>query len=408
MMKTYGLLGRKLGHSFSPQIHKALGSYEYSLFEREPEAVAEFLQSGGFEGINVTIPYKQTVMPYCTELSPAAEKIGSVNTIVRRPDGSLYGHNTDYDGFLYMVKAAGVDVSGKKALVLGDGGAAKTVRAVLADLGAGEIVTISRRGENNYTNLDRHADAALIVNTTPVGMYPDVDGAAVDLTMFPECKAVLDLIYNPARTKLLLQAESLGMAAVNGLSMLVEQARCASELFTGSAIDKGETAGITAKIAAQTMNIALIGMAGSGKSTVGKELARMLDRRFVDMDEEIVKKAGKTIPEIFAEEGEEAFRSLETEVLSELSGESGLVIATGGGVVTRPRNLPLLRRNSRIVRLIRPVEELPSDGRPLSQKFTPSQLAMEREPLYNSWKEIAVNVTNPTDTAECIIKEVGI
>lgn len=407
MMKTYGLLGRKLGHSFSPQIHKALGSYYYGLFEREPEAVAEFLQSGGFEGINVTIPYKQTVMPYCTELSPAAEKIGSVNTIVRRPDGSLYGHNTDYDGFLYMVKAAGVDVSGKKALVLGDGGAAKTVRAVLADLEAGEIVTISRRGENNYTNLDRHADAALIVNTTPVGMYPDVDGAAVDLTMFPECKAVLDLIYNPARTKLLLQAESLGMAAVNGLSMLVEQARCASELFTGSAIDKGKTAGITAKIAAETMNIALIGMAGSGKSTVGKELARMLDRRFVDMDEEIVKKAGKTIPEIFAEEGEEAFRSLETEVLSELSGESGLVIATGGGVVTRPRNLPLLRRNSRIVRLIRPVEELPSDGRPLSQKFTPSQLAMEREPLYNSWKEIAVNVTNPTDTAECIIKEVG-
>ena len=408
MMKTYGLLGRKLGHSFSPQIHKALGSYEYSLFEREPEAVAEFLQSGGFEGINVTIPYKQTVMPYCTELSPAAEKIGSVNTIVRRPDGSLYGHNTDYDGFLYMVKAAGVDVSGKKALVLGDGGAAKTVRAVLADLGAGEIVTISRRGENNYTNLDRHADAALIVNTTPVGMYPDVDGAAVDLTMFPECKAVLDLIYNPARTKLLLQAESLGMAAVNGLSMLVEQARCASELFTGSVIDESATAMITAKIAAETMNIALIGMAGCGKTTVGTELARMLDRRFVDMDEEIVKKAGKTIPEIFAEEGEEAFRSLETEVLSELSGESGLVIATGGGVVTRPRNLPLLRRNSRIVRLIRPVEELPSDGRPLSQKFTPSQLAMEREPLYNSWKEIAVNVTNPTDTAECIIKEVGI
>ena len=172
MMKTYGLLGRKLGHSFSPQIHKALGSYEYSLFEREPEAVAEFLQSGGFEGINVTIPYKQTVMPYCAELSPAAEKIGSVNTIVRRPDGSLYGHNTDYDGFLYMVKAAGVDVSGKKALVLGDGGAAKTVRAVLADLGAGEIVTISRRGENNYTNLDRHADAALIVNTTPVACTP--------------------------------------------------------------------------------------------------------------------------------------------------------------------------------------------------------------------------------------------
>ncbi len=407
-MKTYGLLGRKLGHSFSPQIHKALGGYDYALFEREPETVGEFLQGGSFDGINVTIPYKQTVMPYCAELSPAAEKIGSVNTIVRRPDGSLYGHNTDYDGFMYMVKTAGVDVKGKKTLVLGDGGAAKTVRTVLADLGAGEIVTISRRGENNYTNLDRHADAALIVNATPVGMYPEVDAAAVDLTVFPECEAVLDLIYNPARTKILLQAESLGMAAVNGLSMLVEQARCASQLFTGSVIGEGETARITAKIAAETMNIALIGMAGSGKSTVGAELARRLDRRFVDMDEEIVKKAGKPITQIFEEEGEEAFRSLETQVLSELSGQSGLVIATGGGVVTRPRNLPLLRRNSRIVRLMRPVEELPSDGRPLSQKYTPLKLAIEREPLYNSWKEIALDVTDPADTAERIIKEVGI
>ena len=407
-MKTYGLLGRKLGHSFSPQIHKALKGYDYALFEREPEDVGEFLRSGDFDAINVTIPYKQTVMPYCAEISSAAEKIGSVNTIVRRPDGSLYGHNTDYEGLMYMVKTAGVDVKDKKALVLGDGGAAKTVRAVLGDLGAGEIVTISRRGENNYTNLDRHADAALIVNATPVGMYPEVDAAAVDLTVFPKCEAVLDLIYNPARTNLLQQAESLGMAAVNGLVMLVEQARCASELFTDSSIDQRETARITAKITSETMNRALIGMAGSGKSTVGKQLARMLDRRFVDMDEEIVKKAGKSIPDIFAEDGEEIFRSLETEVLSELSRQSGLIIATGGGVVTRPRNLPLLRRNSRIVRLIRPIEELPSDGRPLSQKYTPSQLAMEREPLYNSWKEIEVNVTNPADTAECIMKEVGL
>lgn len=407
-MKTYGLLGRKLGHSFSPQIHKELGDYEYPLYEREPEEVAEFLQKGDFAGINVTIPYKQTVMPCCSELSPEAEKIGSVNTIVRRADGSLYGHNTDYEGFKYMVKAAGVDPKGKKTLVLGDGGAAKTVRAVLADLGAGEIVTISRRGENNYTNLHRHADAALIVNTTPLGMYPDVGAAAVDLTAFPECKAVLDLIYNPARTELLLQAESLGMAAVNGLGMLVEQARCASELFTGSRTDPAQTPRITAKIAAQTMNIALIGMPGSGKTTVGRELARRLDRKFMDMDDEIVKKAGKSIPQIFAEEGEEAFRSLETQVLSELSGESGLVIATGGGVVTRARNLPLLRRNSRIVRLERPVEELSSEGRPLSQKFTPTKLAIEREPLYNAWQEISLRVTEPAETAECIIREVGI
>lgn len=407
-MEIYGLLGRKLGHSFSPQIHKELGGYDYVLFEREPEEVAQFLKSGEFTGINVTIPYKQTVMPYCDELSPAAQAIGSVNTIVRRPDGSLYGHNTDYDGFRYMLRSMGVDPKGKKALVLGNGGAAKTVRAVLCELGAGETVTISRSGEDNYTNLDRHKDAAIIVNATPVGMYPETEAAAVDLAMVPNCQAVADLIYNPARTQLLLQAESLGMKTVNGLGMLVEQARCASELFTGSVIDESATAMITAKIAAETMNIALIGMAGCGKTTVGTELARRLGRKFVDMDEEIVKRAGKSIPDIFAEDGEEVFRSLETQVLRELAPQSALVIATGGGVVTRERNLPLLRKNSRIVRLLRPVEELSSDGRPLSQKYTPSQLAMEREPLYNSWKEIAINVTEPAETAECIIKAVGL
>lgn len=407
-MEKYGLLGRKLGHSFSPQIHKELGGYDYALFEREPEAVEEFLKNGGFTGINVTIPYKQTVMPYCSELSPAAQAIGCVNTIVRRADGSLYGHNTDYDGFKYMLQSAGVDPAGKKALVLGNGGAAKTVRTVLKELGAGEIITVSRSGEDNYTNLHRHKDAALIVNATPVGMYPETEAAAVDLEMFPNCRAVLDLIYNPARTKLILQAESLGMAAVNGLGMLVEQARCAAELFVGKAIDPAETARITAKIAAETMNIALIGMAGSGKTTIGRQLAQMLNRRFVDMDEEIVKAAGKSITEIFNEDGEEVFRDLETQVLREFAPQSGLIIATGGGVVTRERNLPLLRKNSRIVRLVRPIEELPSDGRPLSQKFTPSILAIEREPLYNAWQEITLDVTEPVETAERIIKEAGL
>ncbi len=407
-MKDYGLLGEKLGHSFSPQIHKELGDYDYELFQQPPEAVEDFLKNSGFKGINVTIPYKQTVMPYCGELSPAAEKIGSVNTIVRRPDGSLYGHNTDYDGFMYMVKSAGIDPAGKKVLVLGDGGAAKTVRTVLGDLEAGDIVTISRRGEDNYTNLHRHKDAALIVNATPVGMYPEVDAAAVDLEMFPECKAVLDLIYNPARTRLLLQAESLGMAAVNGLGMLVEQARCAAELFAAKTIDPAETERIRAKIAGETMNIALIGMAGSGKTTVGRCLAQRLGRSFADMDDEIVKKAGKSIPEIFAGDGEEKFRELETEVLRELSAQSGLIIATGGGVVTKERNLPLLRRNSRIVRLDRPVEELSQEGRPLSIKFTAARLANEREPLYNAWQEITVSVTGPEETAERIIKELGI
>lgn len=404
-MEMYGLLGRKLGHSFSPMIHEELGGYEYALFEREPEELEHFIRGGNFRGINVTIPYKQAVVPFCDELSSAAEKIGSVNTVVRRENGSLYGHNTDYDGFAYMLRSAEIDVAGKKCLVLGNGGVAKTVRTVLTDLNAGDIVTVSRQGENNYNNLARHADAEIIVNATPVGMYPDVDKAAVELAEFPECKAVLELIYNPARTALILQAEKLGITAVNGLGMLVEQARCACQLFTGQSVPQEETLRISAKVAAATMNIALIGMPGCGKSTVGAELARQLGRRFVDMDVEIEKKAGKSIPEIFAQDGEEFFRTVETQVLATFSGESRLVIATGGGVVTRENNLPLLRRNSRIVLLERPVEQLCVDGRPLSAKYTPARLAIEREPLYNSWKEIKLKVTEPEETAERIIKE---
>ena len=407
-MAKYGLLGEKLGHSFSPQIHARLADYDYALMEKSPEEVEAFLKSGDFAGINVTIPYKKTVIPFCAQLSPAAKKIGSVNTIVRRSDGSLYGDNTDYAGFMYMVKSSGAALAGKKALVLGDGGAACTVRAVLADLGAGETVTISRRGDNNYSNLDRHADAAVIVNATPVGMYPKVDAAALDLAMFPKCEAVFDLIYNPARTKLLLQAEELGMKAVNGLIMLVEQARRASELFTGADVPDEAVERIRAEIAAETMNIAIIGMPGCGKSTTGSRLSKILGRKFVDMDAVITERAGKSIPKIFAEDGENAFRRLETAVLDDISKESGLVIATGGGVVTRPENLRLLRRNSRTVWLRRDIGALPTDGRPLSQKYTPARLAQERMPLYNSWAELAVDVTTPSETVNEIINALGL
>ncbi len=400
----YGLLGEKLGHSFSPQIHRALWGCDYGLIEKTPEELGPFLRSGAFKGLNVTIPYKQAVVPYLDELSPAAKAIGSVNTVLRRPDGSLWGHNTDYDGFLALLQSLKSSVQGRKALILGDGGAAKTVRAVLRAEGAGEIVTISRRGPENYTNLSRHADTELIVNTTPLGMYPAVDAQALDLGQFPRCGAVLDLIYNPARTRLLLQAEALGMEARGGLLMLVEQGRKAAELFSGRPIpaEAGET--LLRELRFDTMNLALIGMPGSGKSTVGRALAARLGRSFIDLDEELVKRAGKPIPAIFAEEGEAAFRSLETAVLDGFSKESGLVLATGGGVVTRPENRPLLRRNSRIVRLRRPLDELPTEGRPLSQSKGTMALAREREPLYAAWAELTVDVTEPEETAKTIIR----
>ena len=258
-MLKCGLLGRKLGHSYSPAIHSMLSDYSYELFEREPEQLEDFLLHGDWDGINVTIPYKKTVLPYCRELSPLAKEIGSVNTIVRRPDGSLFGDNTDAYGFESLVKKSGIEVRGKKALVLGSGGASVTVVAVLKRLGAASVTVISRSGENNYDNIQKHADAKIIVNTTPLGMYPNNGQAAVDLKTFPNCEGVLDVVYNPARTALLLQAESLGIAHAGGLYMLVAQAKRSSEIFTGSSIPDSETERIEKLLSAQMQNIILIG-----------------------------------------------------------------------------------------------------------------------------------------------------
>ncbi len=400
-MGVYGLLGKTLGHSFSPRLHALFADYEYRLFEKTEAELPDFLRSGDFAGLNVTIPYKQTVMAYCAALSPAAKRIGSVNTLLRRPDGSLYGDNTDAAGFRRMLERSGVSVAGKKALVLGDGGAAKTVRAVLGEQGAGRVVTISRRGADHYGNLDRHADARVIVNTTPVGMYPETEAAPVDLRLFPKCEAVLDVVYNPARTKLLLQAEALGIPCAGGLVMLVEQARCAAALFTGETIpaEQGERA--LRELSFETENIALIGMPGCGKSSVGKALAALLSRRFVDLDEEIVSRAGKSIPDIFRFEGEAGFRARETAVLRDVSKESGLILATGGGVVTREENRPLLRRNSRIVLLERDISTLAREGRPLSQSRPIEAIAAERMPLYLDWADARVEMAEtPEETAK--------
>lgn len=397
-----GLLGRKLGHSYSPQIHALLADYSYTLFEKEPEELETFLKCGNFSGINVTVPYKQAVIPYLDTLTPLATKLGAVNTIVRKGE-KLIGHNTDYFGFQYMLKQLSMEISGKKALVLGSGGASKTVCAVLQDQGS-QVVVISRNGEHNYDNLSNHTDAALIVNTTPVGMYPEVGHAPLSLTGFPKLEGVLDVIYNPARTALLLEAERLGIPALNGLSMLVAQAKEAAEWFSGVSISNETIQPILNRLEQDMKNIVLIGMPGCGKSTIGKILSAKTGRKLVDADAAIVERARKSIPEIFAEDGETAFRALETEILSTLGKQSGLIIATGGGCVTKNRNFPLLHQNGSIFWIQRNLEALATDGRPLSQANPLEQMYRIRKPMYTAFADFCVsNNTSPEIAAETIL-----
>ena len=405
----FGLLGEHLGHSFSPAIHRQLGSYDYQLVELSPDQVGPFLQEGNFRGLNVTIPYKKTVMAYCRELSPAAERIGSVNTIVRKADGSLYGDNTDYDGFRYLLQSAGAQVRGKKVLVLGSGGASLTVRAVLADLGAGDVVTISRRGPDNYGNLDRHRDAEYIVNATPVGMYPNTGISPVDLDQFPRCKGVFDLIYNPAKTQFLLDGQRRGMLWANGLGMLVAQARAAAERFLDTKIPEARVAEITADMEKKTHNLLLIGMPGCGKTTIGRELALRLNRPLEDVDRRIAAAAGRPIPEIFAQEGEEGFRIREHLALCAVSKESGRVIACGGGIVTRKENWDPMRQNSTVIYLRRDLSLLPTSGRPMSQANPVEKLYRQRAPLYEQLADLTVeNHGTPAETANEIIRRLGL
>ena len=399
-----GLLGKKLGHSYSPQIHSFLGQYSYELFEKQPEELEDFLKNGDFTGLNVTIPYKKAVIPYCAELSPIAQKLGAVNTIVRRTDGTLIGHNTDYFGFEMMLCSSGLHVSGKKVLVLGSGGASNTAVAVLKAQGAHAVV-ISRNGKDNYKNLHLHSDAKIIVNATPLGMYPNVGQSPLDLTLFPALEGVLDLIYNPARTQLLLDAKKRGLITCNGLEMLVAQAKESAQWFTGKQISNDVIPAIHLKLKNQMENIVLIGMPGSGKSTVGKLIAEKTGKTFVDADAYLVEKAGKTIPEIFADIGESGFRKLETQILEELGKESGLVIATGGGCVTQQCNYPLLHQNGTIFWLQREIAHLPTDGRPLSQTTELSKMYEIRKPLYTRFADHSVdNNGDPENAANAIIR----
>ena len=401
-----GLLGGKLGHSFSPQIHGALADYRYTLWEKSPEELDDFLKNGDFTGLNVTIPYKKDVMPYCAELSEQAKKVGAVNTIVRRRDGTLLGHNTDYFGFAYLLKQSGIAVAGKKCLVLGTGGASVTVQAVLREQGA-KVVVLSRSGPENYDHLERHADAALIVNATPVGMYPNTGVSPIKLIFFPNLEGVLDLIYNPARTQFLLDAEKLGVPGWNGLSMLVAQAKESAEWFTEKTIPDERIEEIYTRLRRETENLVIIGLPGSGKTPVGRQLAQATGKIFVDVDEEIIRTAGMSISEIFAASGEAGFREIETSVLCKLGKGSGQVIATGGGCVTRPENYPLLHQNGRILRLRRDIGKLPKDGRPLSLTNDLSEMAAEREPLYAAFADLTFDNNDALEhTLETILEAI--
>ena len=382
----YGLLGERLGHSFSPQIHRDLAGYDYQLLPTPPEAVEDLFARRAFQGLNVTIPYKRTVMPLCDEIDPRAAAIGAVNTVVNR-NGRLTGYNTDIDGFLYMARRAGVDMAGKKVVILGSGGTSRTARAAAGELGAREIITVSRHGEDNYQNLSRHADAQVLVNTTPVGMYPNWGQSPVSLESFPALEGVLDVVYNPLRTALLLQAEERGLPRSCGLPMLVAQAKRAAELFTGRNIDDSRTEAVLHGLRGQLTNIVLIGMPGCGKTTVGRALAGKLGRTFVDLDEEIVRRAGMSIPEIFAREGEAGFRERESALVREFGERTGLVVSTGGGVVTRRENYIPLKQNGLLLHLRRDPASLPTDGRPLSQATAPEELWRRRAPLYAAFAD---------------------
>ena len=399
MAAVYGLIGETLKHSWSVPIHQALGCDPYRLYELKPEDLAPFLTGNEIGGLNVTIPYKKAVIPFCSSLDPYAEAIGSVNTLVPDGSGGLRGYNTDAVGLSYIAKRSGISFRDAKVVILGTGGTSLTAQAVVKREGAAELVIVSRTGGNNYENLSRHYDADVLINTTPVGMYPHNGECLVDLKAFSKLKGVLDVVYNPLRTALLLQAEKLELPHSNGLPMLVAQAVAAEEHFFGKKIADSEIERITAQLMREMRNIVLIGMPGSGKSTVGKALAERTGREMIDIDAEIVRTAGCSIPELFRDRGEEVFREMETAEIIRAGKETGKIIITGGGVVTRDRNYGPLHQNGWICQLGRDLELLPIDGRPISQKTPAAELYRQRAPLYAAFRDALIENNKTVDAA---------
>lgn len=402
--RPYGVLGRVLGHSYTPTIYRELDGMDYRRFEREPEQLEAFLTGDEWEGVNVTIPYKRAVMAYLDELSPLAERMGNVNTITRLPDGRLRGDNTDYYGFKCLVEELDVNVAGKKALVFGGhGGAGTTACMVLQDMGA-TVVPVSRNLDVTYNDLQEHADAAIAVNCTPAGMYPHCPGKPCSLEALPNLEAVIDAVYNPTRTGLMLEAEQRGISHISGLLMLVAQAAQAVERYTGHKISLERIREVTAQLSNTEQNIALIGMPGSGKTRVGQQLAKMLGRTHIDIDAELEQRLGCSCSSYITKHGEQAFRKQETAVLSDIAARSGLVLSTGGGVVTQDANYDLLHQNSIIVMLNRKLDELAKKNRPITARDGVEKLAAERMPRYRAWADIVIDSLDSAEHTAAALK----
>lgn len=400
----YGLIGKTLKHSYSKIIHEMFGEYNYDLVSIEEDKIPQFLENDEYSGFNVTIPYKKTIIPYCDEISPEARKIGSVNTVVKK-NGKIFGYNTDYAGFLAMSKRAGIEFDGKKVAVLGSGGTYNTAFSVVKDNGAREIISVSRNGEFNYHNIEKWNDCEIIINTTPVGMYPDNGNSVISLDNFKCCEGVIDVIYNPLKTKLVHEAEKKRIKSTGGLYMLVYQAKEAFEIFTGKKTADADK--VYKKLKKDMTNIVFVGMPGSGKSTAGKIASAIFKRELLDIDTLIEEKAKISIPEIFDRYGEDYFRNIETECADTAGKLTGKIISCGGGIIKRSENLYPLAQNGKIIWIKRDLNLLATDGRPLSCDIDAlKKMERERTPLYESFADETIENNSDIDGLQRRISEV--
>ena len=409
-----GLIGDPLGHSFSPRLHAAFGTADYELHPIPAEALPAFFRERAFEGVNVTIPHKIAVIPLLDELHPSAEECGAVNTVVNR-GGKLTGYNTDIFGMSFALAHAGISLSGRHVVILGSGGTSHTARALAKREGAASVTVVSRSGEVNYSNISELVETEIVINTTPVGMFPHADASPVDLTLFPRLKGVFDAVFNPLRTRLIEQAENLGVPVASGLLMLTAQAKAASILFRGGDYSEpspasevgAEILNVWREVTAELTNIVLIGMPSSGKTTVGTLLAERLRRPLIDTDAETERRTGKTVPELFAEGGEENFRKEERLTVSECARGTGVIIATGGGAPMFPENRAALAGNGFVVLILRDTEKLDTTGRPLSRDLdTLKAMYKVRMPVYKAFADVeAVNNDTPSACAEFILEK---